>query len=74
MGKLTVVKFGNSIGKGAVIREDGWFSSRNFTLIESNSVATFNKWVCIETGDYYYATIGKGLTLSLLYRGQYETR
>lgn len=74
MGKLTVIKFGNGSGKGAVIRYEGWFSTKTYTLVESELGDTFNKWVCLETGRYFYQSIGTGQRLSLFYRGQYETR
>ena len=72
MGKLSIVKFGDKLGAGAIVQESGWFSTKTYTMLAGSS-PLFNKWVCIETGYSGYC-IASMERINDFYRSQYETR
>ncbi|UVD32075.1 hypothetical protein vBKpnPKlyazma_orf080 [Klebsiella phage vB_KpnP_Klyazma] len=73
MGKLSAVVFGDSHGYGAIVKEQGWFTTKTYTLLPGRTSRLFDKWVCLETGRGGYAD-GMMSRINDFYRGQYETR
>ncbi len=70
MAKFEVVRFGDSRGRGAVVKVTTWLRSTSWTVLPGEKEFT-DRWVCRETGKVQWAGLWKG---DFIYKAQYRTQ